>query len=57
MPADVEIEMQGESLFNDQIGIVLFPVLLRFALGSDDTGLTVIFGLLLAEAGGGIALV
>jgi len=56
VPADLEIEMQGESLFNDGIGIVLFTVLLRFALGGDDIGAVAIGKLLLFETGGGILL-
>jgi len=56
VPADLEIEMQGESLFNDGVGIVLFTVLLRFATGSADTGPAAISELLLLEAGGGLVL-
>jgi CPA1 family monovalent cation:H+ antiporter len=56
VPADLEIEMQGESLFNDGVGIVLFTVLLRFATGSGDTGPVAISELLLLEAGGGVLL-
>ncbi|MFL1876129.1 cation:proton antiporter [Hansschlegelia beijingensis] len=58
VPADLEVELQGESLFNDGIGIVLFTVLLRFAIGSsaDETSATAIIELLVIEAGGGILL-
>ena len=56
VPADLEVEMQGESLFNDGVGIVLFTVLLRFATGSADTGPAAISELLLLEAGGGVVL-
>ena len=56
VPADLEIEMQGESLFNDGVGIVLFTMLLRFATGSGDTGPAAISELLLLEAGGGVLL-
>lgn len=57
VPAGLEAEMQGESLFNDGIGVVLFTVLLRFALGNDqDTTAAAIGQLLLVEAGGGILL-
>ena len=58
VPAALEVEMQGESLFNDGIGIVLFTVLLRFAIGggAEETGPWAIGELLLVEAGGGLLL-
>lgn len=57
VPAALEVEMQGESLFNDGVGIVLFTVLLKFAIGSsEDTGTASIIKLLLVEAGGGLLL-
>lgn len=58
VPAELEVELQGESLFNDGIGIVLFTVLLRFAIGDggDETSPTAIIELLLLEAGGGVLL-
>jgi CPA1 family monovalent cation:H+ antiporter len=57
VPASLEVEMQGESLFNDGVGIVLFTVLLRFALDSGgDTTPSAITELLLLEAGGGLLL-
>lgn len=58
VPPDLEIELQGESLFNDGIGIVLFTVLLRFAMGADadETSASAIAELLVVEAGGGIVL-
>jgi CPA1 family monovalent cation:H+ antiporter len=58
VPPELEVELQGESLFNDGIGIVLFTVLLRFAMGADadQTSASAIGELLIVEAGGGILL-
>lgn len=58
VPEALEIEMQGEALFNDGIGIVLFTVLVAFAAGSDGEATSVggVARLLLQEAGGGLAL-
>lgn len=57
VPSSLEVEMQGESLLNDGVGIVLFTILLRFAAGNgEDTGGFAIVELLLLEAGGGILL-
>jgi CPA1 family monovalent cation:H+ antiporter len=57
MPDRLRIELQGESLFNDGIGIVLFTLFLRIALGSE-TEKPILTGLelLAVEAGGGILL-
>ena len=58
VPASLEVEMQGESLFNDGIGIVLFTILLRFAMSGSGAGTSpsAIAELLLLEAGGGLLL-
>lgn len=58
VPSSLEVEMQGESLFNDGIGIVLFTIMLLFASGNtgEQTTVSAITQLLLVEAGGGIVL-
>ena len=58
IPAELEVQLQGESLFNDGVGIVLFTVLLRFATGAPaaETTPLAIAQLLLVEAGGGLLL-
>ena len=58
VPQSLEIEMQGEALFNDGVGIVLFTVLLGFAagIGGEASSARGIARLLLQEAGGGLLL-
>ncbi|TXN09148.1 sodium:proton antiporter [Methylobacterium sp. WL103] len=58
VPEALEVEMQGEALFNDGIGIVLFTVLVAFAAGSggETTSAGGVAKLLVQEAGGGLVL-
>ncbi|MGY8527457.1 cation:proton antiporter [Paracidovorax citrulli] len=58
VPASLEVEMQGESLFNDGVGIVLFTVLLVFATNTagQTPGAAEIAELLFVEGGGGLLL-
>lgn len=58
VPPALSVELQGESLFNDGVGIVLFTVFLRFAMGGDpaNTSPEAIAELLVVEAGGGLLL-
>ncbi len=58
VPPSLEVEMQGESLFNDGIGIVLFTIMLLFATGGtgEQTTARAVIELLLVQAGGGLLL-
>ena len=57
VPDEVQIEMQGEALFNDGVGVVLFTLLLGFATGTgDEVTVASAFEHLVVEAGGGIVL-
>lgn len=58
IPKALEIEMQGEALFNDGVGIVLFTVLTGIAAESGHHTILIgdLFRHLIVEAGGGLAL-
>lgn len=58
VPEALQVEMEGEALFNDGLGIVLFTLLVGFASGSggDHVGVGEVLGHLAQEAGGGLAL-
>ncbi|MCU1253058.1 MAG: Sodium:proton antiporter [Edaphobacter sp.] len=55
-PPELEIQLAGESLFNDGVGAVLFLALLGASTGGSFPSVTLFGWLLLIKAGGGIAL-
>jgi len=56
LPSALRVEAEGEALFNDGVGIVLFTLLIGIAAGTEAPNLAQIGLDLLREAGGGIAL-
>ena len=56
LPKTLQVEMEGETLFNDGIGIVLFTFLVSIAVGGEQHGIGKAGLDLLREAGGGLAL-
>jgi len=55
VPQSLRMKIQGESLFNDGIGVVLFLALLGAATGSEELGTLQVAQLLLVEVVGGLA--
>jgi CPA1 family monovalent cation:H+ antiporter len=56
VPKALQIETEGEALFNDGVGIVLFTLLLRFATTNEGLNISTVAELLAREAGGGLLL-
>lgn len=56
VPKTLEIDLSGETLFNDGIGVVLFIIALKMATATDEVTLSSAAFLFLTQAGGGVVL-
>jgi monovalent cation:H+ antiporter, CPA1 family len=59
LPERLRVELEGEALFNDGVGVVLFTLLLGFVAGANPDGAADVSGvaeLVALEVGGGLAL-
>ena len=55
-PKRMEIQMEGESLFNDGLGVVIFLTLLELNTGGTTPGVANVLMLLIRKVGGGILM-